>query len=207
MRSKRTPPKAFEVLLANCLGHARREFVDLINDFPEPCRYVIDQLAEVYKNDALTRKQKMDPRTRLAYHQQYSQKWMDDLETWCHAQLDERIVEPNSNLGKAIQYMIRHWNALTLFLEEPGAPLDNNICERALKKAILHRKNSMFYKTMNGARVGDLFMSLIHTCQLNGVNALDYLNAMAKHAGQLALAPQQWLPWTYRNTIAALERT
>ena len=203
----RNLPKELEVMLANCLGHARREFVDLAEDFPEPCRYVIDQLAQVYKNDAYTRDRKMDPQTRLAYHQQHSQKWMDDLEDWCHAQLDERIVEPNSSLGKAIAYMIRHWDALTLFLEQPGAPLDNNICERALKKAILHRKNAMFYKTLNGARVGDLFMSLIHTCQLNGVNALDYLRTLTEHAGRLAVAPQQWLPWTYRDTVAALARS
>ena len=203
----RNLPKELEVLLANCLGHARREFVDLAEDFPEPCRYVVDQLAQVYKNDAYTRDRKMDPQTRLTYHQQHSQKWMDDLDDWCHAQLDERIVEPNSNLGKAIAYMIRHWDALTLFLEQPGAPLDNNICERALKKAILHRKNSMFYKTMNGARVGDLFMSLIHTCQLNGVNALDYLRTLTEYACRLAAAPQQWLPWSYRDTVTALARS
>ena len=200
----RNLPKELATLLANCLGHARREFVDLVEDFPEPCRYVIDQLAEVYKNDAYTREQKMDPHARLAYHKKHSEPFMDDLEDWCHAQLEERIVEPNSSLGRAIQYMIRHWVALTLFLEVPGAPLDNNICERALKKAILHRKNSMFYKTQNGARVGDLFMSLIHTCQLNGVNALDYLQSLIDHAGRLAAAPQQWLPWTYRDTIAAV---
>jgi len=200
----RNLPKDLEVLLANCLGHARREFVDLAEDFPEPCRYVIDQLAEVYKNDACTRERNMDPQARLAYHQQHSEALMNDLEDWCHAQLDEQIVEPNSSLGRAIQYLIRHWAALTLFLEVPGAPLDNNICERALKKAILHRKNSMFYKTRNGARVGDLFMSLIHTCQLNGINALDYLQTLTEHADKLTATPQQWLPWTYRDTIAAL---
>ena len=201
----RNLPGELEVLLANCLGHARREFVDLVEDFPEPCRYVIDQLAEVYKNDAYCRQHKMDPQARLAYHQQHSEPLMDDLEDWCHAQLDKQIVEPNSSLGKAIQYMIRHWDALSLFLEQPGAPLDNNICERALKKAILHRKNSMFYKTQNGARLGDLFMSLIHTCQLNGVNALDYLQTLNEQAGRLAAAPQDWLPWTYRDTLAALK--
>jgi len=199
----RNLPKEFEVLLANCLSHARREFVDLVKAFPEPCRYVIDQLAEVYKNDAFTREESMTPQARLAYHQKHSKKWMDDLKTWCRAQLDERQVEPNSSLGKAIQYMIRHWDALTLFLKVPGAPLDNNVCERALKKAILHRKNSMFYKTQNGARVGDLFMSLIHTCQLNSVNALDYLQALTEHADKLAAAPKTWLPWTYRDTVAA----
>jgi len=200
----RNLPKALEVLLANCLGHARREFVDLVEDFPEPCRYVIDQLAAVYKHDADTREQNMDPSARLAHHQQYSKSLMDDLETWCHTQLDDHLVEPNSGLGKAINYLIRHWKALTLFLEEPGAPLDNNICERALKKAILHRKNSLFYKTQNGARVGDLFMSLIHTCQLNGVNALDYLQTLSDHPRHLATQPERWLPWNYRETADTL---
>jgi transposase len=62
--------------------------------------------------------------------------------------------------------MLKHWEKLTLFLRHPGPPLDNNICERALKKAILHRKNALFYKTVNGAHVGDVFMSLIYTCEL-----------------------------------------
>ena len=200
----RNLPKDLEVVLANCLSHARREFVDLVEDFPESCRYVIEQLAEVYKNDAFAKEQNMTPPERLAYHQEHSEPIMNDLEDWCHAQLEKRIVEPNSNLGKAIKYMIRHWDALTRFLEQPGAPLDNNICERALKKAILHRKNSMFYKTSNGARVGDLFMSLIHTCLLNGVNALDYLQTLSEHASRLNSKPEQWLPWNYRDTVAAL---
>jgi transposase len=202
----RNLPKNLEVLLANCLAHARREFVDLVDTFPNACQYVIDQLAEVYKNDEHAREQNMNPQARLAYHQQHSKPCMDDLERWCHAQFDERTVEPNSSLGKAINYLIRHWEALTRFLEVPGAPLDNNICERALKKAILHRKNAMFYKTQNGARVGDLFMSLIYTCQLNGVNALDYLQTLSDHAARLAAAPKQWLPWAYRDTVAALAR-
>ena len=201
----RNIPKELEVLLANCLSHGRRQFVAEIEAFPEPCRYVIELLGDVYKNDAHTREQHMDPDSRLAYHQEHSRPLMDDLEEWCHAQLKERLVEPNSGLGEAIAYMLRHWKPLTLFLRVPGAPLDNNICERALKKAILHRKNSMFYKTLRGARVGDLFMSLIHTCQLNGVNALHYLQALSDHARHLADAPQRWLPWNYREALAALD--
>lgn len=95
---------------------------------------------------------------------------MQQLHAWLRRQLDDKLTEPNSALGSAIGYMLRHWEKLTLFLRQPGAPLDNNLCERALKKAILHRKNALFYKTQNGARVGDLFMSLIYTCQLNEVN-------------------------------------
>jgi len=112
----------------------------------------------------------------------------------------ENKVEPNSGLGKAIKYMLRHWQALTLFLREPGAPLDNNLAERALKKAILHRKNSLFYKTLNGADVGDLYMTLIHTCELNDVNPFDYLSELQRHTQELTASPAEWMPWNYRPT-------
>jgi hypothetical protein len=75
-----------------------------------------------------------------------------------------------------------------------------------LKKAILHRKNSLFYKTLNGARVGDLFMSLIHTCELNGANPFDYLTELQKHSGELTRNPAEWMPWNYRETLARLAR-
>ena len=102
--------------------------------------------------------------------------------------------------------MLRHWLPLTLFLREPGAPIDNNLVERILKKAILHRKNSLFYKTLNGARVGDLFMSLIHTCELNGVNPFDYLTELLRHTEELKRSPTEWTPWNYRETLARLAR-
>jgi transposase len=97
--------------------------------------------------------------------------------------------------------MLRHWEALTLFLRQPGAPIDNNVCERALKKAILHRKNSLFYRTKNGARVGDLFMSLIHTAELCGANPFDYLTQLLGAADDLARAPADWLPWNYQAAL------
>ena len=93
--------------------------------------------------------------------------------------------------------MLKHWPALTLFLREPGAPLDNNVCERALKKAILHRKNSLFYRTVHGAFVGDLYMSLIPTAELTGVAPFPYLVALMRHPKEVAEAPESWLPWNY----------
>jgi transposase len=111
---------------------------------------------------------------------------MDQLHGWVEAQLAERRTEPNSGLGQAIMYLLRHWHPLTLFLRKAGAPLDNNLVERALKRAVLHRKNALFYRTLNGAQVGDLFMSLIHTCQLCGANSFDYLVGSAM--------PRNWPP-------------
>ena len=126
---------------------------------------------------------------------------MQQLHGWLTRQLDEKRVEPNSGLGSAIRYMLKHWEKLTLFLRRAGAPLDNNVCERALKKAILHRKNALFYKTQNGARLGDLFMSLIHTCRLCGANPLDYLNTLQRHAKEALEHPSRWLPWNYEQAL------
>ena len=126
---------------------------------------------------------------------------MDTLHGWMKEQFEQRKVEPNSGLGQAITYMLKRWEPLTRFLEVPGAPLDNNLSERALKMAILHRKNSMSYKTLNGARVGDLFMSLIHTCQLNRVNPLAYLLALQEHSQQVAKDATRWLPWNYSEAL------
>lgn len=201
----RNVPKDFATLLGFCLTHGRRKFVDVIGTWPEEVLYVVKQLAEVYKHDAYTRQEGFSDVQRLVYHQAHSGPLMDALKDWMQAQFDEKAVEPNSSLGGAITYMQNHWEELTLFLREPGAPLDNNLCERALKKAVLHRKNSYFYLTENGAQVGDQFMSLIHTCELNKVNPFDYLTQLQKHAGAVVLCPQDWLPWNYQQTLATIE--
>jgi transposase len=180
-----------EVLLAYCLSHGRRQFTDIAAN-----------LGEVYHNDALSRERKMSPEERLVFHQERSGPVMERLKEWLTAQLAEHRTEPNSGLGKAISYLLRHWTKLTLFLRQQGAPLDNNIVERALKKAILHRKNALFYKTMNGARVGDLFMCLIHTCELNQVNPFDYLTELLRHPAEITVHPEEWMPWNYRETLA-----
>ena len=173
-------------------------------NFPEPCRFVLETFREVYRYDAVTRKQGMSAEERLAFHREHSKPVMEKLHAWLDAQFDERLVEPNSGLGRAISYLLNHWQKLTLFLEKAGVPVDNNIVERALKKAILHRKNSLFYKTRKGAQMGDLFMSLIHTCELNDVNAFDYLTELLRHTAELKQNPSEWMPWNYRDTLARL---
>lgn len=201
----RNMPSELKTIIANCLAHGRRQFVEVHERFPVECRYVLEALAKVYRNDAFARKENLSAEDRLALHQTQSGPVMEELQAWLKRQFDERLVEPNSGLGAAINYMRKHWDKLTLFLRVAGAPLDNNICERALKKAIMHRKNSLFYKTQNGADVGDLYMSLIHTCELNKVNPFDYLNELQRHAAQVAAAPDLWLPWNYRDQLPAAE--
>lgn len=198
----RNLPAELKTVVANCLAHARRRFVEVADDFPEECRYLLETLRKVYANDVLAATMSGEQRLRL--HKAQSARPMAELKRWLRRQIEDHLVEPNSGLGEAIGYMRNHWPKLTLFLRVAGAPLDNNIVERALKKAILHRKNALFYKTLNGARVGDAFMSLIHTAELNGVEAFPYLVALQRHHHQLADNPAAWMPWTYRQTLADL---
>jgi transposase len=200
----RNTPKGVETLIANCLAHGRRQVVEVIDHFPGECRYVLETLGGVYHNDAVSRERELSPEDRLRFHQEHSGPLMKGLHEWMEAQLAEHKTEPNSGLGKAISYLLNHWPKLTLFLQQPGSPIDNNIVERSLKKAILNRKNALFYKTLNGAGVGDLFMSLIHTCELNGANPFDYLTELQRHAEELKQKPSEWMPWNYRATLTRL---
>ena len=185
----RNPSKEFKRIVANCLAHGRRHFADIAHSFPTECQHVLESLGEVCKFDAQAREANLSPEARLLFHQQHSQRVMEELHQGLGQQVDQKQVEPNSGLGQAIAYMLKHGEPLTLFLRQAGAPLDNNLCERALKMAILHRKNSLSYKTLKGARLGDLFMSLIHTCRLNGANPLDYLTQLQRHAKQVQAHP------------------
>ena len=163
--------------------------MEVADNFPEECRYVLETLCDVYHHDAQVREQAMSPEQRLRFHQEHSGPLMKGLPEWMEAQLAEHKTEPNSGLGKAISYLLNHGTKRTLFLRQAGAPSDNNIVARALKEAILNRKNSLFYKTLNGAGVGDLFMSLIHTCELNGANPFDYLTELQRHSEELKQRP------------------
>ena len=198
--------KQHTVVEANCLAHGRRHIVDEVENFPAECRHVLETLATVFKNEATSRQQALSDEERLCFHQRESGPLMASLETWMRDQLDQRRIEPNSGLGDAFRYLLGHWQNLTLFLRVAGAPLENNICERALKKAIAHRKNSLFYRTQRGARVGDVYMTLIHTAELHGANPFDYLTTLQGHAKAVADSPGDWLPWTYETTLQARPR-
>jgi hypothetical protein len=200
----RNLPKGHAVIEANCIAHGRRKIVDEVANFPAECEHVLDALSHVYHVDQQCKQQGLSADERLRRHQHDSAPVMDALQAWMTAQLADKRIEPNSGLGRAFTYMLKRWDKLTLFLRTPGAPLDNNICERALKMAIRHRNNSLFYRTEHGARVGDIYMTLIHTAALHGRNPFDYLTALQVHAKAVAENPADWMPWNYRATVARL---
>ncbi|NIO80501.1 MAG: transposase [Candidatus Aminicenantes bacterium] len=195
-----------ETIIANCLAHGRRKFVTLWDVFPDECRIVIGYLANVYKNESIAKEKSLTPTGRLEFHQRESGPIMEKLKNWLDRQFADKRVEENSSLGKAIRYMQNHWNKLTLFLRVEGAPLDSNLVEQALKLSILNRKNAYFFKTENGARMGDIFMSIIQTCYKAKVNAFEYLVVLQKNAEFVRKEPQNWLPWNFKDTLEKMRR-
>lgn len=195
-------PSSARRITANCIAHARRYFIETEAAFPEHCERVLEDIATIYQNDDKTRG--MDPHRRLLYHQKHSRPVMESLYDWIEEQFRERVVEPNSRLGKAFSYVKNHWQGLTRFLEVPGVPLDNNETERELKPSQRHRKNSLFFKTQAGAAVGDVLLSMIRTSVRNGVDPVHYLTTIATHAAEARLSPEPWLPWTYLKTLERL---
>jgi hypothetical protein len=185
----------FQRIAAKCLQHARKYFKDARPAFHGKCRHVLDKLAEVYKNESVAKE--MTPEQRLAYHRQHSEPIMTELKAWMEQQLASHEVEENDALGKAIRYFLNHYSGLTQFLKTADAPLDNNLAERILKRAVLNRKNSLFYKTEHGAAVGDIITSLVETCALSKANAFDYLVALLRNARAVRAAPEHWLAWNY----------
>ncbi len=191
------------VIRCHCLAHGRRKFSDLEELFPHECRVVLEVISQVFDHDAQARQAQLSPEARLVYHQAQSQPLMEALKKWLDTQIDEHLVEPNSALGKAIGYMQRHWVPLTRFLSVPGAPLDNNLAERALKLFIRQRKNSLFYKSEHSAYIASVLTSLIATCLYAGVNAVEYLVALQEHRHEVFADPAAWLPWAYARSRAS----
>jgi len=196
----RNEPKITDVILGNCTDHARRAFVDLIpskGEAPQECVYFISRLGLVYHNDDLS--STMSPQKRLAFHKKESLPVMQELKTWCETSLAEKRVEPNSAMGGAMKYFIRHFEELTQFTKVEGMPISNSAVERLLKTVVLHRKNSLFYRTENGAAVGDILMSVIQTSKRAGVNVFEYLTKIQINRKAVLKNPEGWLPWNYRD--------
>ena len=204
--SQNFPKKINEKLLARwimcfCLVHGRRKFYEVLNCFSEECEFVLGVIGKIYKNESHCKKNNLTPQQRLAYHQEHSAGPMNALRVWLNNQLLFHLVEDNSGLGEATRYMLRHFDALTRFLSVAGAPIDNSLCEQAIKVAIRHRRNSLFYKTFKGAQVGDCMMSIIHTAAKNNVNIFDYLNVLQRYEKFVQADPDDWLPWNYQSTL------
>lgn len=189
------------VLVLLCWVHARRNFFEIKEFYPEVCEPVLEAIRLVYKHERAIKDLQLDPAARLAYHQEHSQPLLERMKKWLLNQVDQQLIEPNSPLGKAVKYLKNHWDGLMGFCRHEGAPIDNNPVERALKLPIQNRKNAYFFKTSHGADVGCLLMSMIKTASQAGMSPFAYLQALLLHRSVLRQNPGLWLPWNYQAQL------
>ena len=180
-----------------CNAHGRRGFVELIEQHPDDIIDVLELYQHAWVNESHCDENALSVEQRCAYHKEHSYPHMQKILSWCHKKLDSNDVEPNSNLGKAMQYFIRHFDGLTAFCQIPGAPVDNNEIERLIKLIVRARKNSLFFKTAVGADISDVITSMLAICHENNINAFEYLNAVQRNQASVNAAPDKWLPWNY----------
>lgn len=189
-----------ERIVCKCLAHARRKFVELRTIYPAACDYVLKQIGKVYRNEEASAG--LSDEERLSYHQEQSSPVMAELKQWMDEQMSAKRVEPNASLGQAIEYFRTHYEGLSACLRHRGAPLDNNLCERVLKPAVVIRKNSYGYKTSRGAEVGAIIQSVIMSCRLNRTNVWRYLVSVLRRSAVVKANPSAFLPWNYRGDEA-----
>jgi transposase len=199
----RNTPKNVAVILARCLAHARRKFYEIKDDFPEECDVILDIIGHLYTIDRWIKDDEMSMENRLKHHQLFSAQAVDELYEYLEKLSLMEHIEPGTTLAQSIRYTMNHWEGLTLFLRKVGAPMDNNVCEQAIKVAILSRKNSYFYRSEDGAEAGDIFMSIIQTCAINKVSYFDYLVALQENQDEVIANPEKWLPWNCPKLVSA----
>lgn len=185
------------IIPAVCLGgHGKRKFEDLKHNYPNECAFFLEQISLLYKNEKDCAN--MDPKARLVYHQLHSTPIIDVIYNKIAELFDQKIIEPNSDLGGAMKYWLNHKEALTVFLRVEGVKIDNNWAEFTLRLMALYRNASLFFKTKRSAIIMNDLFSLVSTCEANKINAFEYLNWIQLNWKNVQEHPEQYLPWHFK---------
>ena len=184
-----------KVTVANCNSHSFRKFKDAKGNFPKAAAFFLDLYAQIFKTDEKAKS--LTPEARLALHQLESEPRMEEMQKRILKDFKDKVVEPNSELGKIYKYFLNHYPKLIRFCTDVGAPVCNNLSERVLKVFIRQRRNSLFFKNDIGAKVSDILSSVLVTAHLNGTNPVKYMEHLLIHRADVSREPDAWLPWNY----------
>ncbi len=200
----RSPGPIFE---AGCFAHARRKFFELADVEGAARKRSRGEKAGIIYPIAIEAVQKLDalfdiertingtsPAERLAIRREHSVPLMAELHDWLNAQLAK--ISRNHDLAKAINYMLRRWDAFTRFLNDGRVCLSNNAAERALRCVPLGRKSWLFCGSDRGGQRAAVAYSLIQTCRLNDVDPQAWLaDVLARIADHPVSRLNELLPW------------
>jgi len=197
--------KMIKFIVAYCLAHARAKFFDIKDDYPEICNHMLEKISAIYNNDCHCKSNNYNDEQRLKYHNEHSKLLLDAIYDKIDECFANKIVEPNSKMGKTMIYWQKRRDGLSKFLQISGVPIDNNLSERQLKKFVIQRKNSLFFFSLKSAEITNGFSSIVSTCALLGINAFDYLIWIQKNYSNLQKNPAAYLPSKYKKALNQTE--
>lgn len=182
-----------------CWAHVRRKFFEARQLAPEECRYALEAILALYEVEYQAAAENLlGSDKHLALRKARSKVVIDELHKWLEEQ-KERFA-PQSPVGRAIRYPLKHWESLVRFLEDAKLPLDNNMSERLLRVIALGRKNFMFVGNNGAGHHLAVLQSLVASCQINGVDPQAYLSDVliriqSHPQSQIdELLPNRWKP-------------
>ena len=195
---------AATIYYAGCNAHAIRRFKALTEKYPEHTDYVLSRYRQIYDHEETCKKSGMTDEQRLDDHKQYSRPLLREITEYGEDLFEQRRVEPNSDLGQAFEYIINHERRLSAFARHPGAPLDNNSCERTLRICVRLRETARFFRNPIGASVADTLLTVGGTAQACDANLMDYFVAAQRHADDVRQHPELWVPVRCRGSPRCL---
>jgi transposase len=200
--------KDASIRLAFCWAHLRRPFYEFYTSTQSPlAAEVLARIAKLYEIEGDIRGQ--PPDLRKAVRQLRSRPLVEALHIWLQEHLTR--VPGWSDLAKAMRYALRHWDGLTLYLDDGRLEMDTNVVERAIRPITITRKNSLFAGSDAGARHWAIANTLIQSCKLNNVEPLAYLtdvlqrivSGRTKSHELRTLLPWHWRPDSVHTAAAA----
>lgn len=163
------------VVHAQCWAHARRHFVEAEEAEPQRVATALEQIGALYREEAAIREATSDEDRTLQLRAERCRPIVDTFFAWCDEQLTDHALLPTNPFTEALAYARERRTELSVFLDDPKVPIDNNHLERALRPIPMGRKNWLFCWTEIGAKYAGIVQSLLATCRLHGVRPYVYL--------------------------------
>ncbi len=180
-----------EIVKAYCNAHARRKFTDAEENYPDECKYFIEQYQKIYQLDMQSKgmlpEEVIELRKKiLPYFEAMKKTALDNLQSYSEKSL----------IYTALAYFLKNYDGLTYFLENSAVPIDNNQQERLLRNPVIGRKTWYGTHSKLGAKTACILFSLVESCKLNKINPREYFKKLVDdlHAGKPAYTPAEFKP-------------
>ncbi len=187
------------IIHLGCWAHARRYFVDVIKAKKKNrsrriqpkslADEALDFIGQLYQIEKEAKIKNLEPQEIYQLRQEKAKPVLDAIKTWLTAK--QPISPPKGLLGRAINYSLKHWQKLIVYIEDGRLSPDNNAAENAIRPFVVGRKNWLFAGHPNGAEAGATFYSLVETAKANGLEPYNYLRYIFENL-PLAKADQEY---------------